>query len=114
MGRLVEVGALELLEGHMTGLWKNIRKGADSFFGHVVYATGEGIHIRFWYDPWSGPIYLKELHPELFVYDVVQEALISDMIGVCYFFERVIFKIVCLCCGSRSSYFLSNFICTRW
>ena len=105
MGRLTEVGALELLVGHMTGLWKNIRKGANSFFGHVVYATGEGIHIRFWYDPWSGPIYLKELHPELFVCVVVQEALISDMIGVCYFFERVIFKIVCLCCGSGSSDF---------
>ena len=114
MGRLTEVGALELLVGHMTGLWKNIRKGANSFFGHVVYATGEGICLRFWYDPWSSPISLKELHPELFVCVVVQEALISDMIGVCYFFERVIFKIVCLCCGSRSSHFLSNFICTRW
>ena len=41
---------------------------------------GEGTHIWFWYDPWSGPISLKELFPELFAYVVVQEALISDMV----------------------------------
>ena len=69
----------------MTGLWKNIRKDANSFFGQVVYATREGIRIRFWYEPWSSPISLKELHPELFVCVVVQEALISDMIGAVLF-----------------------------
>ena len=46
----------------------------------MVYATGDGTHIWFWYDPWSGPISLKELFPELFAYVVVQEALISDMV----------------------------------
>ena len=44
---------------HGCGLWKNIRKGADNFFGHVVYAMGEGNRIRFWHDPWSGPTPLK-------------------------------------------------------
>ena len=58
----------------------NIMKGADNFFGHVVYAVGEGNHIRFWHDPWSGPTPLKELYPELFACVVVQEALISDMV----------------------------------
>ena len=67
-------------ETHGCGLWKNVRKGADNFFGHVVNAAGEGNRIRFWHDPWSGPIPLKELYPELFVYAVVQEALISDMV----------------------------------
>ena len=65
---------------HGCGLWKNIRKGADNFFSHVVYAAGEGNHIRFWHDPWSGPIPLKELYPELFACAMVQEALISDIV----------------------------------
>ena len=65
---------------HGCGLWKNIRKGANNFFGHVVYATGEGNRIRFWHDPWSGPIPLKELYPELFACAMVQEALIFDMV----------------------------------
>ena len=65
---------------HGCVLWKNIRKGVDSFLGHVVYAAGEGVRIRFWHNPWSSPISLKELYPESFVCAVVQEALISDMI----------------------------------
>ena len=65
---------------HGCGLWKNVRKGANSFFGHVVYATKEGICIWFWHDPWSNPISLKELYPELFVCVMVHEALISYMI----------------------------------
>ena len=32
---------------HGYGMWKNIRKEAKSFFGHVLYATGEGSHTRF-------------------------------------------------------------------
>ena len=30
---------------HGCGMWKNIRKGAKSFFGHVVYVVGEGFRI---------------------------------------------------------------------
>ena len=65
---------------HGCGFWKNIMKGVDNFFGHVVYAVREGNRIRFWHDPWSGPTPLKELYPELFACVVVQEALISDMV----------------------------------
>ena len=65
---------------HGCGLWKNIKKGADNFFSHVVYEVGEGNRIRFWHDPWSGPTPLKELYPELFACAVVKEALISDML----------------------------------
>ncbi|XP_050280616.1 uncharacterized protein LOC126721610 [Quercus robur] len=32
---------------HGCGMWKSIRKGAESFFGHVLYAAGEGFRIRF-------------------------------------------------------------------
>ena len=41
---------------HECRTWKNIRAGAKSFFGQVVYATGDGHCIRFWHDPWSGHI----------------------------------------------------------
>ena len=47
-------------------MWKNIRKGAESFFGHMLYVVGEGLHIRFWYDLWCGYIPLKDLYPDLF------------------------------------------------
>ena len=65
---------------HGCGFWKNIRKGTDNFFGHVVYAAGEGNRIWFWHDPWSDPISLKELYLKLFACAVVQKALIFDMV----------------------------------
>ena len=80
-------GCTRVVRGtHGCGLWKNIRKGVDNFFshvgyvGHVGYVAGEDNRIRFWHDPWSGPIPLKELYPELFACAMVQEALISNMI----------------------------------
>ena len=35
---------------------------------------GEGHHIHFWYDPWSGPITLKDLYPDLFACAISKEA----------------------------------------
>ena len=32
---------------HGCGLWKSIRKDADNFFGHVVYAVVEGNRFGF-------------------------------------------------------------------
>ena len=61
-------------------MWKNIRKGAKSFFGHVLYAVGEGFHISFWYDPWSSPTALKDLYPAMFAIVVDKIAMISDMV----------------------------------
>ena len=55
----------------VVGYGRILGKGADNFFGHVVYVAGEGNHIRFLHDPWSGPISLKELYPKLFVCAVV-------------------------------------------
>ena len=54
--------------------WKNIRRRAESFFRQVEYAMGEGHHIHFWYDPWSGPITLKDLYPDLFACAISKEA----------------------------------------
>ena len=64
----------------VVGYGRILGKVQNNFFGHAVYAAGEGNRIRFWHDPWSGPISLKELYPELFACVVDQEALISDMV----------------------------------
>ena len=61
-------------------MWKNIRKGAESFFGHVLYAVGEGFHVRFWHDPWSSPTALKDLYPTMFAIAANKEAMIFDMV----------------------------------
>ena len=54
--------------------------GAKSFFGHVLYAAGEGFRIRFWYDPWSSPTALKDLNSAMFDIAVDKTAMISDMV----------------------------------
>ena len=65
---------------HGCGLWKNIRARAESFFRQVEYAVGEGHCIRFWYDPRSGPIPLKDLYPDLFACAVSKETWIYDLV----------------------------------
>ena len=61
-------------------MWKNIRKGAESFFGHVLYMAGEGLHIRFWYDLWCGYIPLKDLYLDLFSRAMGKDAWISELL----------------------------------
>ena len=61
-------------------MWKSIRKGVESFFSHVLYAAGEGFHIKFWHDPWSSPTALKDLYLALFAIVVNKEAMISKMV----------------------------------
>ena len=41
---------------------------------------GKGHCIRFWYDPWSGPIPLKDLYPDLFACAISKGAWISDLV----------------------------------
>ena len=67
-------------ETHGCGMWKNIRKGAESFFGHVLYVAGEGFRIRFWYDSWSSPTALKDLYPAMFAIAMDKTVMISDMV----------------------------------
>ena len=63
-------------------MWKNIRKGAESFFGHVLYVAEEGLRIQFWYDLWCGHIPLKDLYPDLFSRAIGKEAWISELISI--------------------------------
>ena len=53
----------------------NIRAGADSFLRHVEYVVGEGNRIHFWHEPWSGPIPLKDLYPDLFACSVSKKLI---------------------------------------
>ena len=64
------------------GMWKNIRKGAKSFFGHVLFVVGEGLHIRFWYDLWCGHIPLKDLYLDLFSRALGKDAWIFELITI--------------------------------
>ena len=47
-------------------LWKNIRKGWDSFCSLVAFKVGDGANIKFWFDTWCGRTPLKDVFPELF------------------------------------------------
>ena len=69
-------------------MWKNIRKGVESFFGHVLYVVGEGFRIKFWHDPWSSPSTLKVLYPALFAIAANKEAMIYDMVD--FSLDRVV------------------------
>ena len=61
-------------------MWKNIRKRAESFFGHVLYVASEDFRIRFWHDPWSSPTALKDFYLAMFAIAVDKAAMISDMV----------------------------------
>ena len=63
-------------------MWKNIRKDAESFFRHVLYMAGEGLHIQFWYDLWCGYIPLKDLYPDLFSRAMGKEAWILGLLTI--------------------------------
>ena len=45
-----------------------------------MYVVGEGHRIRFWHDPWSGHIPLKNLFPDQYACSRSKEAWIFDLI----------------------------------
>jgi hypothetical protein len=48
------------------GLWKNIRKGWESFSSFSRLVVGDETRIRLWHDLWCGDTVLKDSFPVLF------------------------------------------------
>jgi hypothetical protein len=46
--------SLELAGTFGLGLWKEIRKGWESFVDCTRFDVGDGTRISFWYDLWRG------------------------------------------------------------
>jgi hypothetical protein len=60
------------------GLWKNIRKGWETFSGFARFEVGDGVMTKFWHNLWCGDTVLKEVFPDLFGIARVKDALVTD------------------------------------
>jgi hypothetical protein len=60
------------------GVWKNIRKGWDSFPHYTRFVVGDGSKISFWHDLWCGDIALKVAFPALFDIARLKDAVVAD------------------------------------
>jgi hypothetical protein len=60
------------------GLWKNIRKGWDTFKSFTRLVVGDGTRISFWHDLWCGDTALKVAFPGLFGIACVKDASVAD------------------------------------
>uniref|UniRef100_A0A2N9FVR5 Reverse transcriptase domain-containing protein n=1 Tax=Fagus sylvatica TaxID=28930 RepID=A0A2N9FVR5_FAGSY len=62
-------------------LWKNIRKGWESFSKHLFLKVGNGERIRFWHDHWCGEEPLKKTYPDLFSIARDKDAAIANIMS---------------------------------
>jgi len=60
------------------GLWKNIRKGWETFSSFIRFEVGDGVRTKIWHDLWCGDTILNEAFPVLFGIAWVQDASIED------------------------------------
>jgi hypothetical protein len=56
------------------GLWKNIRKGLETFSGFARFEVADGVRTKFWNDLWCGDTVLNEVFPDLFGIARVKDA----------------------------------------
>jgi hypothetical protein len=59
--------SLEPVGAFGVGLWKNIRKGCETFYGFARFEVGDGVKKFFWHDIWCGDTVLKEVFPDSLV-----------------------------------------------
>jgi len=59
--------SLEPASAFGVGLWKNIRKGWETFSGVARFEVGDGFRTKFWHDLWCGDMVMKEVFPDLLV-----------------------------------------------
>jgi hypothetical protein len=60
------------------GVWKNIRKGWDSFSRFTRFVVGNGSKISFWHDLWCGDTALKVAFTAFFGITRVKDAAVAD------------------------------------
>ena len=83
MERIVGVGVLGMFEGPMAVecgriLEQELRVSLDMW--SMLWGKAIIFVFWFWHDPWSGPIPLKDLYPDLFACAVSKEAWIFDLV----------------------------------
>jgi hypothetical protein len=75
------VGRVVLLEpvgAFGVGLWKNIKKGCDTFSGFVRCEVGDRVRTKSWRDLWCENTVLKVAFPILFGIAHAKDALVVD------------------------------------
>jgi len=70
--------SLELAGAYGVGVWKNIRKGWDSFSSFTRVVVGDGTNINFWNDLWCRDTALKVAFPALFGIAHVKDASVAN------------------------------------
>jgi hypothetical protein len=70
--------SLELVSASGVGVWKNIRKGWDSFSRFTRFVVGDGSKISFWRDLWCRDTALKVAFPALFGITRVKDSAVAD------------------------------------
>jgi hypothetical protein len=74
--------SLESRAAYGVGLWKNIRKGWDTFRGFTRHVVGNGTKISFWHDLWCGNSVLKLAFPVLYGIARDKNASVADNLEV--------------------------------
>jgi hypothetical protein len=60
------------------GLWKNIKKGWETFSRFSGFEVGDGARIKFWHDLWCRDSVLKEVFPALFGITLAKDASVAE------------------------------------
>lgn len=70
--------SLEPVGAFGVGLWKNIKKGWETFYSFAMFEVGDGVRMRFWHDLWCRNMVMKEVFPDLFGIARVKDAYVAD------------------------------------
>ena len=52
-----------------------------NFAKHLSFVVGDGSHILFWHDKWTGNVPLKILYPQLFLCSTNKEAYVFEVLS---------------------------------
>jgi len=60
------------------GLWKNVRKGWETFSGYTKFEVRDGTRISFWHNLWCRDMTLKAAFPALFGIASAKDASVAN------------------------------------